>query len=370
MGTEFARRVTPALEAVVARVLPGATLLGAEPFEVDAAAERDDATEKGAGFGAPLRVRVRDADGAERTLVFHTAKSDQFGHDRRADRAAELLLAFDRFGSIPGHVRALDVGAIAKDGVGLISLADAGEFYLVTSFAEGTLYADELRRIAHRGAPLPSEVAHVEALARHLVLIHAEHRDDRLRYERAVRDLVGSGEGIFGLIDAYAPDVPAAPPERLQAVESAAVAWRWRLRGRAHRLRRIHGDYHPFNVLLTDAGQISLLDASRGCLGDPADDVTCMAVNYVFFAAEHPGSWGSAFRGLWHRFWSAYLEASADTELLEVCAPFLAWRGLVVSNPLWYPHVLPEARDRVLSLIERALAAERFEPAFADEVLA
>lgn len=370
MANDFARRVRPALEEVVARILPGATLLSAEPFAVDDAEEADAATAKGVGYGVPLRLSVRDAEGGEHTLVFHTAKSDQFGHDRRADRAAELLLAFDRFGRIPGHVRALDVGAIDKNGHGLISLADAGEFYLLTSFAEGTLYADELRRIAHRGKALESEVEHVEALARHLVTIHAERHEDPLRYQRAVRDLVGSGEGIFGLIDAYAPDVPAAPPERLMAIERSAVAWRWRLRSRAHRLRRTHGDYHPFNVLISDLGEIALLDASRGCLGDPADDVTCMAINYVFFAVEHPGTWQSAFRELWHRFWSVYLARSGDRELLEVCAPFLAWRGLVVANPVWYPNVEAAARERVFRLIERTLDAERFDPAFADEALA
>ncbi|MBK8995158.1 MAG: aminoglycoside phosphotransferase family protein [Myxococcales bacterium] len=369
MASDFARRVAPALEQVVSRILPGATLLSAEPFDVDDAEEQDAATAKGVGYGVPLRLRVRDAMGVERTLVFHTAKSDQFGHDRRADRAAELLLAFDRFGRIPGHVRALDVGAIDKSGQGLISLADAGEFYLVTSYAEGTLYADELRRIARRGSALDAELTHVDALARHLVTIHAERHDEPLRYQRAIRDLVGSGEGIFGLIDAYAADVPAAPPERLRAIESQALTWRWRLKARAHRLRRTHGDYHPFNVLISDAGEVALLDASRGCLGDPADDVTCLAVNYVFFAVEHPGSWSGAFRALWHRFWEVYLRESGDAEMLEVCAPFLAWRGLVVANPLWYPNVEADARDRVFRLIERGLGAERFDPAFADEVL-
>ena len=49
-----------------------------------------------------------------------------------------------------------------------------------------------------------------------------------------------------------------------------------------------------------------------------------------------------------------------------MAAPFLAWRGLVVCNPAWYPHVSPEARDRVLSFVERALASERFDPASAE----
>jgi len=370
MPARFARAVTPALAAVVERILPGATLLGVAPFAVDESKEVDEATAKAAGYGVPLRLRVRLPDGHETLLVFHTEHSDEFGHDRRADRAADMLLAYDRFGRIPGHVRALDVGAIKSDGTGLVSLADTGEFYLVTSFAEGELYADELHRVARSGVAGDSEVAHTEALARHLIRVHAERYDDPIRYRRAIRDLLGSGEGIFGLVDAYAPDVPAAPPERLLEIERRALDWRWKLRGRSQRLCRIHGDYHPFNVLVAQTGEIGLLDASRGCMGDPADDVTCMAINYVFFAVEHPETWAGAFRKLWFRFWEVYASESGDAELFDVCAPFLAWRGLVVANPIWYPAVKPEARDRVLRMVEAALAAPRFAPESADEVFA
>jgi hypothetical protein len=351
----------------VQRVLPGATLIDAAPFHVDEAEQRDAATTKGIGYGEPLRLRVRDAQGREQVLVFHTARSDQFGHDRRADRAAEMLLGFDRFGSIPGHVAALDVGAITRDGRALMSLANAGEFYLLTSYAPGHLYADELRRIAQSATLEERDVAHAELLARQLVSMHAQKHDDPKRYSRSIRDLVGSGEGMFGIIDAYAADVPAAPPERLRRIEALAVDWRWRLAPQVARLSRTHGDYHPFNVVF-DGDRCALLDASRGCMGDPADDVTCMAINYVFFAIEHPRSWPDALGLLWRRFWEVYLDESRDSALLGVCAPFLAWRGLVVANPVWYPAVEPAARDRMLSLIERTLAAERFDPGFAEDL--
>ena len=93
-----------------------------------------------------------------------------------------------------------------------------------------------------------------------------------------------------------------------------------------------------------------------------------MAINYVFFALEHRHAWG-ALGGLWHRFWAHYLEGSNDPGLLGVVAPWLAWRGLVVCSPAFYPSLPPSARDCMLRLVERALAAERFHPAFADEVM-
>ncbi len=364
----FAQNITPALRELVSRVLPGAELLEARGLADDDATVRDEATTKGAGYGEPLRLRVREASGRESVLVFHTARPDVFGHDRRADRAAEMLLAWDTFALIPRHVEALDVGAIRNDGTGLVSLRDAGEFYLVTRYAEGRLYADDLRRIAREARASDDDVRVAEGLARYLADLHRERIERPAVYARAARDLVGSGEGIFGIVDGYPEGVPMAPPERLKGIERRAVEWRWRLKPRAERLRRTHGDFHPFNVLIASDGGPVALDASRGCAGDPADDVCCMAINYVFFAVEHPAAWRGALSSLWKRFWETYLDTSGDHELLSVAAPYLAWRGLVVCNPAWYPKVDPEARDRVLSLIERALDNEVFVPEMAEEL--
>jgi aminoglycoside phosphotransferase (APT) family kinase protein len=146
------------------------------------------------------------------------------------------------------------------------------------------------------------------------------------------------------------------------------VEWRWRLRRYTHRLARIHGDFHPFNLLF-DGDRLGLLDASRGCAGDPADDVTALAVNFPFFALAHPGSWARGFAPLWRRFWQRYLAGSSD-ELLEVAAPFFAWRAAVVCCPRFYPDLAPAARSTLLELAERALAAPRFVPEWADQVLA
>ncbi len=356
--------VPAGLADLIDSIHPGSRIVAVEPLAPDSA---HGDTEKAGAYGQPLRVALQGPQG-RCVLVFRTASSNPFGHDRRSDRAQQMLLAFDTFPLVPDHVRALDVGAILPGGR-FLSLREAGEIYLVTSFAEGRMYAEDLRRIASDGSSGPEDLARCEALARWLVRLHAERIDDPPGWQRAVRDLVGHGEGIFGMVDGYPRGTPAAPPERLRRIEEACLAWRWRLRDGASRLARTHGDFHPFNVVFEEGNtRFTLLDASRGCRGDPADDVTCMAVNYVFFAADRPSTWARGFAPLWRRFWEVYLAQSGDEGLLAAAPPWLAWRCLVVASPAFYPNLPAEARDRVLRFAESQLAREALDPAAAEEL--
>ena len=352
------------LTHLIERVLPAARIVKTVALGPDVGA--DGKTTKSTGYGQPIRIDVEQG-GRTRRLVLHTATSNAFGHDRRADRAAEMLLAYDTFGSIPGHVEALDIGAFDEHG-GTVSLVDTGEFYVLTTWAAGEIYAEQLRRVAARGNAESGELKCVERLAHTLAELHAEKHTSAAAYERSVRDLVGSGEGIFGIVDSYPADAPGAPRQRVQAIERRCVEWRWRLREHNQRLARIHGDFHPFNIVVGDGGKIQLLDASRGCRGDPADDLTALAINFVFFALETPGSWARGFGRLWERFFAAYLEQSGDRGVLSVAPPFLAWRGLVVADPAWYPDVGGKIRDALLSFVERTLDAGFLDPASANEI--
>jgi hypothetical protein len=354
------------IEASLAKIVRSA--LGAELVSVrhlDADEGEGDEAHKAIGYGDPLLLVVR-REGALERYVLHGQTSNEFGHDRRADRAANTLLAYDTFGRVPRHVRAVDVVAARADGT-LVSLGDTGELYLITAFAEGEIYASDIRAVAERGESNDRDWRRCDALVETMREIHSVRGDRPAVYRRAIRDLLGHGEGIFGLVDGFPPDVPRAEPARLQALEARCLDFRWKLRGRTHRLRRTHGDFHPFNILIDERDRITLLDASRGCWGDPADDVTALALNYVFFALQAPGSWRRGLGPLWRRFWEGAL-AGGDHELLEAVPPFLAWRALVMACPRWYPDVTPEARDALLSFVERALAAGVFDPASAEEL--
>jgi len=351
---------------IIGRVAPGARVIAARVMGADDGGHQHDVTAKSAGYGIPLRIDA-EIEGKRRSFVLHGSSANRFGHDRRADRAAELLLAADTFSMIPRHTHVLDVGAFRGDGSS-VSLKDSAEFYLLTDYAPGTPYAEDLRRIATAEVARSDDVERVQTLVDYLVDLHQERHDSPLIYERSLRDLFGSGEGIFGIVDGYPRDDRGVSFERLHRLEARCLEHRWALKQRPPRLSRIHGDFHPFNVLFDEKGELRVLDTSRGSLGDPADDVACMAVNYLFFALEHPSSWGAALRALWYRFWESYLGRTGDGELLDVVAPFLAWRVLVLACPLWYPKLATTARNRLLEFAEAALGAPRFNPEFGDDL--
>lgn len=344
-----------------------AVLVSARPL----AGDRGGTELKQAGYGEPLHLRYR-AGGEEREAVFRTMTPSWFGHDRRSDRALLALLAEDTYADMPRHVRVLDVGfleAASPDkgaAAGLTSIHGAGEAYLITSYAEGALYARDLRAIEARRSATQLDAARAHALCHYLVELHtAPHPGAPELYTRAIRDLVGSGEGVFGIADSYPPDGPI-PAARICAIERLCLEWRHRLRGLEHRLRRTHGDYHPYNVLFREGVDFTMLDTSRGGVGEPADDVVAMTINYFFGGVVVEGAWAQGMKPLWDAFWRVYLSATNDEEILTVAAPFIAWRALVLASPVWYPGIAPEAREAILGLAEAALEAPSFDPAMAE----
>lgn len=355
------------LSSQLGRLFPDYEIVAAWELRPDTGASRG-ASQKATGYGRPVRLALRGPHGETRELVWRVATANVFGHDRRSDRAASTLLAYDDFALVPEHVEALDVGAIETSGE-LVSLRHSNELYLLTTFARGTIYAEDLRAVARSGAAQPLDLGRARALAGYLAKLHTPLQD-AARYRRAVRDLIGHGEGIFGVVDAFPDHVPSAEAPRLAELERACASWRWSLRGKEHRLCRTHGDFHPFNVVFDDGTHFKLLDASRGVCGDPADDVTAMAVNFLLFAIDTPNTWHGGLGSLWHAFWNEYLAARPDSGLLEHAPPFWTWRTLVVCNPVFYPELSPRGRHALLGLAERTLSARRLDPRWADELFA
>lgn len=313
------------------------------------------------GYGSPIQIDVA-VGGVPRSLVLMTLREGRFGHEHFADRAQNLLWSHGTYRRLPRHVASLDVGFVTEE-ERLCSAGRAVEFFLLTDRVEGAPYRNDLERIRQTGTLLEEDRDRAIALARYLRTIHATTREDEGLALRRIRDLVGHGEGIMGILDSYPPDDPLLPHAGQAALEERVVRWRYRLKGEAGRLSLVHGDFHPWNILFREGVEFTLLDRSRGEWGFPADDVAALTINYLFFSLLRSGSIAGPFADLFRIFFDAYVEDGGDATLLRTLPIQYLFRALVLASPVWYPR-LPETVRRALVWFVWAMAeAEAFDPA-------
>ncbi len=318
----------------------------------------DEQAMKEFGYGRSLKVTY-ELDGREQHAVFSTMRGDRYGHQFYWDRAAILMFEYDTSARLEKHVRPRGLGYIDGDGR-LVPVAKPREFFIVNELLDGKPYFHDLERI-RKGRLQPEDTALVREFARWLARVHAQKKAGPDLYLRRVRELIGGSECIWGLIDAYPHPSPDFPPELFREMEMDLVEWRWRLRGYARRLSVVHGDFHPWNVLVRPGGAFSVLDRSRGEWGEPADDLASMDANYLLYALCQGGRLSGDFEQLHRAFWEEYLERTGDGEVLEVIAPFYVFRSLVLANPEWYPGHSAEVRRALLRFARNVLLEERFD---------
>lgn len=315
---------------------------------------------KEVGYGVPRLIEAR-IEGETKKMVMSFVVPGPYGHEYMPDRAQVVLLAHQTYNKLPRHVRSFDCGGVTSRGE-IVSVGKVEEFFVLMEYAEGELYKADLDRISEEKKLKQIDVDRALALSNYLVEIHKTKRNEPSLYIRRIRDLVGHGEGVMGLLDTYTPNPEYATEEDLIKIEKKCVEWRWKLKRYVHRLSVVHGDYHPWNVLFRQGIDFTLLDRSRGEWGEPADDITAMTINYIFFSVLTFGSLAEPFKRLFDLFYENYLEKTGDEEILKVVPPFYAWRGSVISHPQWYPTLTPETRRKLLNFINTVLESEEFNP--------
>jgi len=316
---------------------------------------------QGSGFLVELKTGTRTTSYVVKSLL-----PEGFGHDYPSDRAAVFLLDLDEFNTLPRHIRALDVLAEMEGGT-VRSIGGGKEYYLLMEKGEGTDYFKDLNDYARKDRLGDSDLKKIKAMASYLADIHGVKKDSRTLYWRKLRDTVGHGECLMGVLDMY-PEGTLSDRE-MTAIINKSVDQVYRLKLKFHRLSQIHGDFHPGNIWFKNGTDFVLLDRSRGPWGDTADDVTALTINYIFFSVKHFGAVkGPYLEGL-KLFYDDYIGLSGDDEIYSVVQPFYAFRGVVVANPVFYPDLTPQRRSMIFRFINNVLDSERFEPDRVNEYL-
>lgn len=273
-------------------------------------------------------------------LVLKTMAHGGFGHDYLSDIAQNLILANDTFNKLPKHIKSFDVAGAKKDS--LVSIGGMKNYYILLEEAKGISYNADLDRILKNGIT-ELDKKRVVALANYLAQIHKKKIKMPALYVRRARDLVGHGEYIMGVLDGYPENSFLDAQKKVELVKKC-VFWWVKLKNYGHRLSVIHGDFHPFNILFKPQTancklqtNFILLDRSRGEFGEPADDTTSLANNFIFWGLVKYGKLIGEFKELFDLFFETYLKKTKDYEMRDVIAPYFAFRAIVVANPTFYP---------------------------------
>ncbi len=313
---------------------------------------------KGFGYGSPLLLEF-ETKGMKGSAVLSTMRAQHgFGHDHFSDRARIMIWQNSAFSTLPKHVPSLDVGYFTEKGK-LVSSGGAHEYFLLMEKVEGREYFFDLERVKESGAT-DLDYDRTVALSNYLAEIHAQKNDCPPLYLRKIRETVGDGECIFGILDDYPDSSSFLDAGELQDIEKICVEWRWLLRDKARRLCQVHGDFHPWNIMFREGTDFSVLDRSRGEWGEAADDITALAMNYIFYSVQKSLRLTGDLKDLFELFFENYLDKTGDEELLEVIAPFFAFRAVVVASPTWYPLLSDDVRRTIFNFLENVLASKRF----------
>ena len=288
------------------------------------------------------------------------------GHDYPSDRAGVFLLARAEYGNLPDHVHAIDVISQMPDG-SWKSVGGGKEYYLIMERAKGTSYFADLALFKKKQSLDQEDVGKIMSMTEYLARIHAVKKEGKALYWRKLRDTIGHGERLMGVFDTYPEGV--LDYREMAAIEKKCVDWRVRLKPFHHRLSQVHGDFHPGNIWFQDC-EFTLLDRSRGPFGEPADDVTALTINYIFFSIQYFKALRSPFIDAFRLFFTDYLRRTGDRELLALCGLFFAFRGAVVANPVFYPEVTGEQRKLIFLFVKNVLEDTRFDFENVDRYLA
>lgn len=308
--------------------------------------------------GTGFMLKIISDNNKEEAFVIKDLYPHGLGHDYPSDRAGVFLLALDEYNNLPKHVRAIDVLGVTANGH-IKSIGGNKEYYLVMERVEGTDYFNDLESMKEKTNLNQSDITKIKTMAEYLASIHSTKKVDRHLYWRKVRDIIGHGECLMGVFDLY-PD-GTIPYEEMAEIEKMCIDWRVKLKNKSHRLCQIHGDFHPGNIWFKSDRDFVLLDRSRGPFGDACDDITAITINYIFYSIMYHANFDGAYKEAFNLFFENYLSLTNDTELFEVLAPFYAFRGAVVCNPVFYPKLLPERRYMILNLVKNILKEDKLD---------
>jgi len=276
-------------------------------------------------------------NGKEKRYVLKTLREEAFGHEYAADRANVIIRALMDHNLLPNHVKVLDAGSIQTDGK-LLSLGKPEEFFIIMEEAKGIIYWNDFDEIRDRGNLTEKDVQRIKILAKYLASMHnigyGGNNSNNL-YKKVVRDFVGHGELIMGLLDTFPDNLKfISRKEMIDIVKKSVELWD-KIKGKNHRLVVVHSDFYPGNILF-DGDKLVITDRSRFRYGEAANDIASFSINIINYSVLTYGDFRDPFKKLWEILFEEYPRCMNDKEMFKVAPLFFVFAALVCIHPVFY----------------------------------
>jgi len=317
------------------------------------------------GTGYKIKFKPATKGAAAKEIVLRTLMPVDFSHDYLSDRAKVFLLQHEMAKDIPLHIDSFDVSGYTRDNR-LVSLGDVSEFFQIVEVAHGTAHSADFQRIKESGKLADGDIEKARILSDYLVDLHSKKYSGSVEEIRSIRrrhsrDALGHGEMLVGVVDTYPDDFKFISRRELTDLICKAAKFREGVKDTPFLPCRMHGDFHPANIMFKGK-ELTVLDCSRELFGDPADDLTTMAINYIWFAVMQKGAFEGPFAEMFDVFWKNYIKKTGDKTITVTAGIYLAFRGVVVAHPVFYGAQSDDVRRTMIRFVSNVLADDRFDP--------
>ncbi len=267
-------------------------------------------------------------------LILKSLFTENLGMDHYSDRAASLIKSHDNYNKMPNHVKSYDVISQNKD-KSLLSLDGAKEFYILMDEAKGDDLFKDFKKIKET-KKLDYKIKNkIVIISNFLAELHKNKNKSVSLYRRKIRDTLGSGESLIGILDMHPDSSFKIFEKKWLAIVKKSIDF-WNKSRRLHdRLCEIHGDYHPGNLWFENE-KFTVLDRARGRFGEPADDIAAFIINPIMYSLITENGFKGDFKDIFDLFWNNYFKRTGDKEMRKIIAPYIAFRIAVVTNPIVY----------------------------------
>lgn len=314
--------------------------------------------ELGTGFmavGFKVKFKIKKE---VKNVVLRVLNHLDFSNDYPSDRMGSFWIQHNSAKLLPNHIKSLGVLGTDKN-IKEIGIVDSFDEYIqILEFAEGEEYFADFYRIFTNNRANDQDFKRAILLSDYLAEIHKNKfigsKEQALSlYKRHTRDYVGS-RFTMDVLDTYPDKIVFSTWPEIYDLVFEIFKYREKIKNNYNRLSKIHGDLHPGNIRFQENNKFIILDASRVIWGEPADDVACLGINYLWFALRQTGEFKGVFMELYDVFLKNYLKKTKDKEIIQVLPLFYAIRSLVLNHPVYF-NLDDQIRKKLLAFSKKIL---------------